>query len=72
VLLTTHPLLVLWSWKVRAIPLPTLWATPGLQPDHFTLSHVISLHVSVPKGLPSGIRVMQHNTKLVTLSMQLP
>jgi len=30
VLLTTHPLLVLWSWKSRAIPLPTLWATPDL------------------------------------------
>ena len=30
VLLTTHPLLVPWSWKSRAIPLPTIWATPGL------------------------------------------
>jgi len=30
VLLTTHPLLVLWSWKSRAIPLTTLWATLGL------------------------------------------
>jgi len=30
VLLTTHPLLVLRSWKRTAIPLPTLWATPGL------------------------------------------
>jgi len=30
VLLTTRPLLVPWSWKSRAIPLPTLWATPGL------------------------------------------
>ena len=30
VLLTTHPLLVLWSWKGGAIHLPTLWATPGL------------------------------------------
>ena len=30
VLLTTHSLLVLQSWKSRAIPLPTLWATPGL------------------------------------------
>jgi len=30
VLLTTHPLLVLRSWKRRAIPLPTLWAILGL------------------------------------------
>ena len=30
VLLTTHPLLVPRSWKSRAIPLPTFWATPGL------------------------------------------
>jgi len=30
VLLTTHPLLVPMSWKSRAIPLHTLWATPGL------------------------------------------
>ena len=29
VLLTTHPLLVPWSWKGRAIPLPTLWAKTG-------------------------------------------
>jgi len=30
VLPTTHPLLVLQSWKSRVILLPTLWATPGL------------------------------------------
>ena len=30
VLLTTHPLLVPRSWKSRAIPQPTFWATPGL------------------------------------------
>jgi len=30
VLLTTHPLLVPRSWKSTAIPLPTIWATPGL------------------------------------------
>ena len=29
-LLTTHPLLVLQSWKSRAIRLPTAWATLGL------------------------------------------
>jgi len=29
VLLTTHLLLVPRSWKSRAIPLPTLWATTG-------------------------------------------
>ena len=28
--LTTHALLVPRSWKSRAIPLPTLWAAPGL------------------------------------------
>jgi hypothetical protein len=30
VLLTTHPLLVPRSWKSTAIPLPSLWVTPGL------------------------------------------
>ena len=29
VLLTTHPFLVPWSWKSRAIPLPNFWATAG-------------------------------------------
>jgi hypothetical protein len=29
VLLTPHPLLVPRSWKSRAIPLPSLWATTG-------------------------------------------
>ena len=28
-LLTTHPLLVPWSWKGTAIALPTFWATTG-------------------------------------------
>jgi len=37
VLLTAHPLLVPRSWKSRAVTLPTLWATPGLWRDHFTL-----------------------------------
>ena len=30
VTLTTHPLLLPRSWKSRAIPIPTLWATRGL------------------------------------------
>jgi len=30
VLQTTHPLLVLRSWRSSVKPLPTLWATPGL------------------------------------------
>jgi len=37
-LLTTHHLLVPRSWKSRAIPLPTIWATPGLLRDHFTFT----------------------------------
>ena len=37
VLLTTHPLLVPRSWESRAIPLPTLWATPGRACNGITL-----------------------------------
>jgi len=37
-LLTTHPLLVSWSLKNRAIPLPTFWATTG--PVTGTLYHL--------------------------------
>jgi len=40
------PLLVPRSWKSRAIPLPTLWATPGLQRDHFLL-YLVLTHFSV-------------------------
>ena len=43
-LLTTHPLLVPRSWKSRAIPLPTLWATPGLNRDHFTFTIYIYIY----------------------------
>jgi len=43
VLLTTHPVLMLRSWKIRAIPLSTLWATPSLYQDHFTFTLLISV-----------------------------
>ena len=38
VVLTTHPLLVPRSWKSRAIPLPTLWATKACNRDYFTFT----------------------------------
>ena len=43
VLLTPHLLLVLWSWKSRAILLPTLWATPGLKRENFTIVQCVPL-----------------------------
>ena len=45
VLLTTHPLLVPRSWKSRAIPLPTLWATPGLYRDHFIFTFYLYMYI---------------------------
>jgi len=47
VLLTTHPLLVSRSWKSRAIPLPTLWATPGLWRDHFNFTFFVFVSSSL-------------------------
>ena len=41
VLLTPHPLLVLLSWKSRAIPLPTLRATTGPVTRKFYLLYVM-------------------------------
>ena len=49
VLLITHPLLVPRSWKSRAIPLPTLWATPGW--DHFYLKFYETLDLKRMKSL---------------------
>ena len=48
VILTPHPLLVLWSRKGRAIPLPPLWAIQPVQSlsactrVHFTFTFIIS------------------------------
>jgi len=41
-LLTTHPLLVAWSWKGRAIPLPTLWTTTGSETGTLYLFFLIA------------------------------
>ena len=50
------PLLVPRLWKSRAIPLPTLWATPGLLRDHFTFTSNLdtrySLHIISIRSLP--------------------
>ena len=51
VLLTTHPILVPGSWKSRAIPLPTCWATP--RPVTGTLYF---LTLSLPRNTTTGLR----------------
>ena len=48
VLLTTHPLPVPRSWKSRAIPLPTLWATTGLYRGSLYLDLIyIYIHIHI-------------------------
>ena len=46
VLLTTHPLPVPRSWKSRAIPVPTVWATTW--PVTETLTLLLECKMSVP------------------------
>ena len=46
------PLLVPRSWKSRAIPLPTLWATPGLLTGNFTFT----LHTQI-EGRNSSVSI---------------
>ena len=48
VLLTTHPLLVSLSWKSRAIPLPTLWATPACNRITVPLPFIYSTAIPLP------------------------
>jgi len=54
VLLTTHSPLVPRSWKSRAIPLPTLWATPGL---YLFIIIIFRLALGPPILLYNGYRV---------------
>jgi len=50
--LTTHPLLVLRSWKSRAVLLPTLWATPGRN----GITVPFTLHIHCPIWVSFGIK----------------
>ena len=44
VLVTIHPLLVPRSWKSRAVPLPTLWATTGpVTGTLYLFTHLVGL-----------------------------
>ena len=59
VLLTTHPLLLAWSWKSRAIPLPTLWATTG------PVTGTLFLYLYVSTGMFNSIKCNVHIWALV-------
>jgi len=64
VLLTTHHLLVSRLWKSRAIPLPTVWATPGLQWDHFYIHiQLASRPEPIPICLHESCRALQQKLR---------
>jgi len=71
VLLTTHPLLVPRSWKNGAISLPTLWATPGLQRDHFTFFTLKWTHFRIPPFLRFVIVFPACGTKKCVPNLQV-
>jgi hypothetical protein len=52
VLMATHPLLVPRSWKSRAIPLPTLWATLGMKWGYFTFTF-LQFYIGIRKQRPA-------------------
>jgi len=65
-LLTTHPLLVPWSWNSRAIPLPILWATPGVYGITLLLPFIeVGLLAVLAKGCYSSAQYMQVNSEKV-------
>jgi len=52
------------SWKSRAIRLPTLWATPDLQRDHFNLIFFIYIYYYFNKYINKFI-IIVNDHKLV-------
>jgi len=70
--LTTHPLLVPRSWKSRAIPLPTLWTTPGLSLDHFKIPYLYSIthNTSIKEPIPAKFASKLHTPSLQVLNMK--
>ena len=77
VLLTTHPLLAPRSWKSRAIPLPTLWATNGVTLP-FTYCPVFRLgetqddkiSIRIVLNQDSNVAVQQYRTVVTTPQAQ--
>jgi len=67
-LLTNHPLLVPWSWKSRAIPLPTLWATTGPVMGTLYTLHIIYYYQNHLNYL-SSVHSSKTETKLVPLML---
>jgi hypothetical protein len=63
VLLTTHPLLVPWSWKSRAIPLPTLWAATGPVTGTLYLLTAVSIALLLLIGLLCMVLKIVHFEK---------
>ena len=61
VLLTTHPLLVPRSWKIRAILLSTLWATTRPVTGAFYLLPLPSFHIVVSTICSGGYRTCMYN-----------
>jgi len=57
------PLLVPRSWKSRATPLPTLWATPGLKRDHFLKQFMFVFYYVAWLYKPFSIKINETNEK---------
>jgi len=60
-LLTTHPLLVPWSRKRRAIPLLPLWAVRPVQSlSACTRVHFTFYYLYIPTGVSAGLDLLRY------------